>query len=67
MTTTGAVDLSSAIWRKASKSSGGGSNCVEISFLPGTVAIRDSKNPAGGALLVPRSVFRDLLRILKGR
>ncbi|WP_371127502.1 DUF397 domain-containing protein [Streptomyces sp. 2224.1] len=34
------------VWRKSSYSSGGG-NCVEVAALnPGTVAVRDSKNPA---------------------
>ncbi|MFE0379117.1 DUF397 domain-containing protein [Streptomyces inhibens] len=33
-------------WRKSSYSSGGG-NCVEVaSIASGTVAVRDSKNPA---------------------
>jgi Domain of unknown function (DUF397) len=46
------MDLSGATWRKASYSSGNGVNCVEVaSNLPGTVAVRDSKDPAGPALL----------------
>jgi hypothetical protein len=46
------MDLSGATWRKASYSTGNGGNCVEIaSNLPGTVAVRDSKDPAGPALL----------------
>jgi Domain of unknown function (DUF397) len=55
------ADLSAAAWRKSSKSSGGGSNCVEVAYLPDLVAIRDSKNPHGGAIVVPRAAFRDLL------
>jgi hypothetical protein len=36
-------------WRKSSRSSGQGGNCVELSD---TGAVRDSKNPAGGVLRV---------------
>jgi hypothetical protein len=44
-------DLSSADWRKA-KASGSGGNCVEVARnLPGIVAVRDSKDRQGPALL----------------
>ncbi len=43
-------DLSGAIWRKSVRS-GGATNCVEIAGgLPLTVAVRDSKDPAGPTL-----------------
>ena len=43
------MDLTGAIWRKASYSTTG--NCVEVARnLPGLVAVRDSKDPAGPAL-----------------
>lgn len=46
------MDLSRADWRKASYSSTNGGNCVEVARnLPGTVAVRDSKDPAGPALV----------------
>jgi hypothetical protein len=46
------MDLSGAAWRKASYSTGNGGNCVEAaSNLPGMVAVRDSKDPVGPALL----------------
>jgi hypothetical protein len=42
-------DLSGANWRKSSRSGSG--NCVEVARnLPGVVAVRDSKDPAGPAL-----------------
>ena len=42
-------DLSGAMWRKSSRSGSG--NCVEVARnLPGVVAVRDSKDPAGPAL-----------------
>ncbi|GAA3815282.1 hypothetical protein GCM10022403_056080 [Streptomyces coacervatus] len=47
------IDLSSVAWRKSSYSDEEGADCVEIADLPGTVPVRDSKNPAGPILLVP--------------
>jgi len=45
------VDLTSAAWRKSSYSSANGGQCVEVAAsLPGTVAVRDSQDPAGPAL-----------------
>jgi hypothetical protein len=45
------MDLSRAEWRKSSKSSGNGGNCVEVARnLPGIVAVRDSKDPDGPRL-----------------
>jgi hypothetical protein len=47
-----AADLSGAVWKKSKRSGGSGGNCVEVaSNLPGLVAVRDSKNPAGPALV----------------
>jgi hypothetical protein len=44
--------LTSAVWKKSSGSSdNGGNNCVEVAFLEIGVAIRDSKNRTGPALL----------------
>ena len=44
------MDLTGAIWRKASYSTTG--NCVEVARnLPGLVAVRDSKDPYGSALI----------------
>lgn len=46
------MDLSRAEWRKASYSTGNGGNCVEVARnLPGIVAVRDSKDPDGPALV----------------
>ena len=40
------MDLTRAVWRKASASTNAG-NCVEVAVnLPGVVAVRDSKDPA---------------------
>ncbi|GLW05348.1 DUF397 domain-containing protein [Microtetraspora sp. NBRC 13810] len=46
------MDLSAAVWRKSSRSSASGGQCVEVaSNLAGVVAVRDSKNPDGATLL----------------
>ena len=44
--------LDGAVWRKASRSNGnGGNNCVEVAFLDDAVAVRDSKDRQGPALM----------------
>lgn len=44
--------LNDAVWKKASRSNGtGGNNCVEVAFLDTGVAVRDSKNRTGPALM----------------
>jgi hypothetical protein len=43
------VDLSSAIWRKSSRS--GTNGCVEVAFVDGQVAVRDSNDRRGPVLL----------------
>jgi len=46
------MDLSHADWRKSSYSGTNGGNCVEIARnLPGVVAVRDSKDRQGPALV----------------
>lgn len=49
----GNSDLSQAVWRKSSKSSANG-QCVEVAFVGDLIAMRDSKNPAGSALVFSR-------------
>jgi hypothetical protein len=56
------MDLTNAIWRKASYSSGNGGNCVEVARnLPGVVAVRDSKDPSGPALTFTPDQWRAFL------
>jgi Domain of unknown function (DUF397) len=52
------TDLSRAEWHKSSYSSQDG-NCVEVATnLPRTVAIRDSKDPEGPAMLIRAAEWR---------
>ena len=46
------MDLNRADWRKSSYSGTNGGSCVEVARnLPGVVAVRDSKDPHGPALI----------------
>jgi hypothetical protein len=57
------MNLSGAKWRKSSWSSGDGGQCVEVaSNLPGVIAVRDSKNPAGPALVFSPAEWRLFMR-----
>lgn len=56
------VDLTRAAWRKSSYSNGNGGACVEVARnLPGVVAVRDSKNPSGPALVVSPGAWKAFL------
>ena len=60
------MDLSRALWRKASYSNSNGGACVEVARnLPGAVAVRDSKNPAGPALVVTPPQWTALCTAIK--
>ncbi|MEH0828900.1 MULTISPECIES: DUF397 domain-containing protein [unclassified Micromonospora] len=53
------MDLNGARWRKSSRSSGNGGDCVEVADnLPGIVGVRDSKDPAGPALVFAAAAWR---------
>jgi hypothetical protein len=62
------INLSQAIWRKASFSAHNG-GCVEIAAnLPGVTAVRDSKRPEAGAHIVDRAAFAQFLAdVQRGR
>jgi hypothetical protein len=47
-------------WRKSSHS-GGGNDCVEVAVMSGGTAVRDSKDPQGGAFTLPSAGWRGLL------
>lgn len=45
------IDLSEAVFRKATRSGSNGGNCVEVATnIRGVVAIRDSKDQGGAVL-----------------
>ncbi|PRX51166.1 uncharacterized protein DUF397 [Prauserella shujinwangii] len=54
------ADLSGLQWRKSTYS-GGGNDCVEVAFTVDGAAVRDSKNPAAGALRIPAAHWDALL------
>src|SRR5262249_54412522 len=45
------VNLDNAEWRKSTRSGPSSDNCVEVAFVAGAIAMRDSKDPAGPALV----------------
>jgi hypothetical protein len=52
------MNLGRAVWRKSSYSGQAG-NCVEVAGnVPGIVAVRDSKDPDGPALVVAAGTWR---------
>ncbi|MFA1545547.1 DUF397 domain-containing protein [Actinomadura chokoriensis] len=59
------MNVSKAVWRKSSRSSGNGGACVEVAGLSDAIGIRDSKDPYGPRLIVGRSEFAALLATLK--
>lgn len=53
------MDLSAAVWRKSSRSSDNGGQCVEVATnLPGGIAVRDSKDPDGPKLFFSRDEWK---------
>ena len=45
------VDLDRAEWRKSARSGPYSDNCVEVAFVDGAIAVRDSKDPGGPVLV----------------
>ncbi|OON71848.1 DUF397 domain-containing protein [Streptomyces tsukubensis] len=65
-----APELRAAVWKKSSYSGGSESQCVEVADLAaapfaGLRGIRDSKNPEGPALLIPKGSFANFVTAVK--
>ncbi|KID27985.1 DUF397 domain-containing protein [Prauserella rugosa] len=58
------VEPGALAWRKSTYS-GGGNDCVEVAFVPGGAAVRDSKNPSGGMLRLSASEWDALLTAVR--
>jgi hypothetical protein len=53
------MDMSGARWRKSTRSSGNGGDCVEVADnLVGVVLVRDTKDRDGGTLTFAPSAWR---------
>jgi len=55
--------MAELVWRKSSRSSGEGTECVEVALPPQAAALRDSKN-RGPTLVVPRASWSELVAAL---
>ena len=60
-----AAQLEGAIWRKSQRSNSQGA-CVELARLdPATVAMRNSRDPKGTALIYPATAVRAMVSALR--
>ena len=60
-----AADLEGAVWRKSRRSNSQGA-CVEMSRIDGeTIAVRNSRDPEGPALVYSRDAIATLISSLR--
>lgn len=59
------MTASRAAWRKASRSTENGGNCVELTSVSDLIAVRDSKDPDGPVVTMKRNDFRRFAEVLK--
>lgn len=59
-----ASEPATAMWRKSSHSNAG-NQCVEVAQIGAGVAVRDSKNPAGGHLTFETAEWKAFLGRIK--
>jgi Domain of unknown function (DUF397) len=57
-------DLSRAVWRTSSHSGANG-DCVEVAAFPHSVAVRDSKNAQGPALIFAAEEWTSFAEVAK--
>ncbi|WP_433260973.1 DUF397 domain-containing protein [Micromonospora vinacea] len=60
------AELTGAVWRKSTRSGDNGGACVEVADnLPGLVAVRDSKDLTGPALIFSPTAWSGFVRVTK--
>lgn len=59
------MDLSRVAWRKSSRSTGNGGECVEVAEAPALRLARDSKNPSGPVLAFTLAEWRRFTAAVK--
>ncbi|MFE9105316.1 DUF397 domain-containing protein [Actinomadura geliboluensis] len=52
-------------WRKSSRSSSTGGDCVEVASLSTVIGVRDSKDPGAGYLALSAESFAQLISAVK--
>ena len=57
--------MTELVWRKATQSTTQGGDCVELAAIQMGIVVRDSKDPEGPKLEMPRAAFRALVTDLK--
>ncbi|MFC9972245.1 DUF397 domain-containing protein [Spirillospora sp. NPDC127200] len=60
------MDMTGVAWRKASYSGGENTHCVEVAAIADKTAIRDSKAPDAGNILLSCEDFRRFANAVKG-
>lgn len=51
------TDLAAAVWRKSRRSANNGA-CVEVAAQTSAIAVRDSKDPSGPALIFAQAAWQ---------
>ncbi|MCA1655745.1 MAG: DUF397 domain-containing protein [Pseudonocardiaceae bacterium] len=65
MTAPSTGDWATVPFRKSSRSSTNGGNCVEVGAQPGLIGVRDSKSPGDGLIELPASAWTGFLSALR--
>jgi Domain of unknown function (DUF397). len=60
-----ATAVSQVEWRKSSRSSASGSDCIEVAEVADMVAVRDSKDPSGPAYLFGRQHWATFVQAVR--
>ncbi len=59
-----APDLSTAAWRRSSRSTDT-ANCVEVAVAGSSVGVRDSKDPDGPVLVLPATAWTHFVTAIR--